>query len=112
MRQDFYADVSASIEIPKENLKLLAPEKDHKSVYAPMRYIQQESLKVRKNARNTATLLVSLLQDKAQMIVGATAETDKDILYLRRPSAKDLRCGVSTIRAIFPSIPTISACRH
>ena len=31
-----------NVEIPKEeNLKLLAPEKDHKSVYAPMRYIQQ-----------------------------------------------------------------------
>lgn len=38
-----YADrLSVNVEIPKEeNLKLLAPEKDHKSVYAPMRYIQQ-----------------------------------------------------------------------
>lgn len=38
-----YADrLSVNIEIPKEeNLKLLAPEKDHKSVYQPMRYIQQ-----------------------------------------------------------------------
>lgn len=38
-----YADrLSVNIEIPSEsNLKLLAPEKDHQSVYAPMRYIQQ-----------------------------------------------------------------------
>ena len=38
-----YADrLSVNIEIPKEeNLKLLAPEKDHQSVYRPMHYIQQ-----------------------------------------------------------------------
>ena len=36
-----YADrLSVNVEIPKEeNLKLLAPEKDHKSVFAPMLYI-------------------------------------------------------------------------
>ena len=38
-----YADrLSVNVEIPKEeNLKLLAPEKDHKSVLSPMLYIQQ-----------------------------------------------------------------------
>ena len=38
-----YADrMSVNLEIPTEvNLKLLAPEKDHRSVYKPMRYIQQ-----------------------------------------------------------------------
>ena len=38
-----YADrMSVNIEIPKEeSLKLLAPEKDHKSVFQPMRLIQQ-----------------------------------------------------------------------
>ena len=51
-----YADrLSVNVEIPKEeNLKLLAPEKDHKSVYAPMRYIQQgvlESSEERKKHR-------------------------------------------------------------
>ena len=37
-----YADrLSVNIEIPTEkNLKFLAPEKDHKSVFAPMKYIQ------------------------------------------------------------------------
>ena len=38
-----YADrMSVNIEIPKEeSLKLLAPEKDHKSVFMPMKMIQQ-----------------------------------------------------------------------
>ena len=38
-----YADrMSVNIEIPNEaSLKLLAPEKDHESVYRPMGYIQQ-----------------------------------------------------------------------
>ena len=39
--------LSVNVEIPKEeNLKLLAPEKDHKSVFAPMKYIQQGVLAV------------------------------------------------------------------
>ena len=41
-----YADrLSVNLEIPTEkNLKLLAPEKDHQSVYKPMLYIQQGAL--------------------------------------------------------------------
>ena len=32
--------LSVNVEIPKEeNLRLLAPEKDHESVFAPMRYV-------------------------------------------------------------------------
>ena len=80
-----YADrLSVNVEIPKEeNLKLLAPEKDHKSVYAPMRYIQQgvlESSEERKKHRYAPRFAPA--GQSTQMIVGATAETDKDILYL------------------------------
>ena len=98
-----YADrLSVNVEIPKEeNLKLLAPEKDHKSVYAPMRYIQQgvlESSEERKKHRHAPRFAPA--GQSTQMIVGATAETDKDIsVSFRRPSTRDLRCGVSTIRA-------------
>ncbi len=51
-----YADrLSVNIEIPREeNLKLLAPEKDHASVYSPMKYIHQgflESAEDRKKFR-------------------------------------------------------------
>ena len=80
-----YADrLSVNVEIPKEeNPKLLAPEKDHKSVYAPMRYIQQgvlESSEERKKHRHAPRFAPA--GQSTQMIVGATAETDKDILYL------------------------------
>ena len=52
-----YADrMSVNLEIPTErNLKLLAPEKDHRSVYLPMKYIQQgvlESAEERKLHRH------------------------------------------------------------
>ena len=76
--------LSVNVEIPKEeNLKLLAPEKDHKSVYAPMRYIQQgvlESSEERKKHRHAPRFAPA--GQSTQMIVGATAESDKDILYL------------------------------
>lgn len=81
-----YADrMSVNIEIPKEqSLKLLAPEKDHKSVYAPMRFIQQGTLERkedRKHGMKNVPRFVPAGQS-TQMIVGATTETDRDILHL------------------------------
>lgn len=110
-----YADrLSVNVEIPKEeNLKLLAPEKDHKSVYAPMRYIQQgvlESSEERKKHRHAPRFAPA--GQSTQMIVALPPRRTRIFCIFRRPSIRDLRCGVSTIRAIFPSIPTISACRH
>ena len=80
-----YADrLSVNVEIPKEeNLRLLAPEKDHESVFAPMRYIQQgvlESAEERRKYRYAPRFVPA--GQSTQMIVGATAETDKDILFL------------------------------
>ena len=80
-----YADrLSVNVEIPKEeNLKLLAPEKDHKSVYAPMSFIQQgvlENKEDRKKFRSAPRFVPA--GQSTQMIVGATAETDQDILFL------------------------------
>jgi len=80
-----YADrMSVNIEIPKEeNLKMLAPEKDHQSVYQPMRYIQQGVLinkEDRKKFRHAPRFVPA--GQSTQMIVGATSETDKDILFL------------------------------
>lgn len=82
-----YADrLSVNVEIPKEeNLKMLAPEKNHESVYAPMRYIQQgvlESSEERKKHRHRHAPRFAPAGQSTQMIVGATAETDKDILHL------------------------------
>ncbi len=91
-----YADrLSVNIEIPSEaSLKRLAPEKDHQSVYAPMRYVQQgmvENAEERKRFRHAPRFAPA--GQSTQIIVGATAETDKDILFLssalyRRSSMK------------------------
>jgi len=91
-----YADrLSVNIEIPNEtSLKVLAPEKDFQSVFGPMKYIQQgmlQSIEERKRFRYAPRFAPA--GQSTQMIVGATADTDKDILNLSsslylRPSMK------------------------
>lgn len=91
-----YADrLSVNIEIPNEkSLQLLAPEKDFQSVFAPMRYIQQgvlESGEERKKYRYAPRFAPA--GQSTQMIVGATPDSDKDILHLssalyKRPTMK------------------------
>ena len=78
-----YADrLSVNVEIPKEeNLKLLAPEKDHKSVFAPMKYIQQgvlESKEERQKFRHAPRFAPA--GQSTQMIIGATGESDYTLL--------------------------------
>ena len=91
-----YADrMSVNIEIPNEqSLQLLAPEKDFQSVFTPMRYIQQgmlQSAEERKKYRHAPRFVPA--GQSTQMIVGATSDSDKDILHLtsalyKRPSMK------------------------
>ena len=91
-----YADrMSVNIEIPNEqSLQLLAPEKDFQSVFTPMRYIQQgmlQSAEERKKFRHAPRFVPA--GQSTQMIVGATTDSDKDILHLtsalyKRPSMK------------------------
>ena len=80
-----YADrMSVNIEIPKEeSLKLLAPEKDHQSVFQPMKLIQQGVLENKEDRRrfHHAPRFVPAGQS-TQMIVGATKESDRDILTM------------------------------
>ncbi len=78
-----YADrISVNIEIPKEaSLKLLAPEKDHQSVFQPMKLIQQgvlENKEDRKKFRHAPRFVPA--GQSTQMIVGATPDSDRDIL--------------------------------
>lgn len=91
-----YADrMSVNLEIPSEqNLKLLAPEKNYESVFAPMRYIQQGMLESAEDRRKfkKAPKFVPAGQS-TQVIIGATPDTDKQILTLasalyKRPSFK------------------------
>lgn len=91
-----YADrLSVNIEIPtEENLKLLAPEKDHQSVFKPMSYIHQgmiENMEEQKKYRHAPRFVPA--GQSTQMIVGATSETDREILSVssmlyRQPSMK------------------------
>ena len=91
-----FADrMSVNLEIPSEqNLKLLAPEKDYESVFAPMRVIQQgmlESAEDRNKFRKAPKFVPA--GQSTQVIIGATPDTDKQILTLasalyKRPSFK------------------------
>jgi putative DNA modification/repair radical SAM protein len=76
--------LSVNIEIPTENnLKLLAPDKDFKSVFEPMKIISTnilESKEERKNHRNAP--LFSPSGQSTQLIIGATDDTDQTILKL------------------------------
>lgn len=79
-----YADrLSINIEIPTvSGLKLLAPEKDHKDFIKPMEKVKNEILQFiadRKVSRKTPVYAPA--GQSTQMIVGATGESDKDIMY-------------------------------
>ncbi|GKX49862.1 putative DNA modification/repair radical SAM protein [Budvicia aquatica] len=80
-----YADrLSVNLEVPiEEDLKLLAPEKDHQSVYKPMNFIQQgmvQSLEERRKYRSAPRFAPA--GQSTQLIVGAARDNDKDILML------------------------------
>ena len=76
--------LSVNIEIPTENnLKLLAPDKDFKSVLEPMKIISNnilESKEERKKHRSAP--LFSPSGQSTQLIIGATNDTDHTILKL------------------------------
>lgn len=80
-----YADrLSVNVEIPTEpNLKLLAPDKSHESIYKPMSYIHQgviASAEERRLFRGAPSFAPA--GQSTQMIVGATDERDREILRL------------------------------
>ena len=79
-----YADrLSINIEIPTvSGLKLLAPEKDHKDFIKPMEKVKNEIIQYKthkKRFKNTP--IYAPAGQSTQMIVGATGESDKDIMY-------------------------------
>ena len=80
-----YADrLSVNIEIPSEaNLKRLAPEKNYKSVYLPMRYVD-EGMRQNREERARFRSAPSFVPagQSTQMIIGASNERDRDILRL------------------------------
>ena len=78
-----YADrLSVNIELPtKSGLKLLAPDKDHKTMLAPMNTIQQgiQIYKEEKKLIKSSPKFTPAGQS-SQMIIGATNESDLDIV--------------------------------
>ncbi len=96
-----YADrMSVNIEIPREeSLKLLAPEKNHQSVFQPMRLIEQgvmENKEDRRRYRHAPRFVPA--GQSTQMIVGATNDTDRDILMM-----SSMLYGQPTIRRVYYS---------
>ena len=96
LKAGLYADrMSVNLEIADEkNLKLVAPEKNYTSIFSPMRHIQQKMLETSedtKKIRSTPKFVPA--GQSTQLIVGATSESDNQILNLasklyRRPTMK------------------------
>jgi putative DNA modification/repair radical SAM protein len=79
-----YADrMSINLEMPTESgLKLLAPEKTHGEVIRSLDYVQNQvvQFKDEKKLIKSVPKFVPAGQS-TQMVIGATPETDKDIMY-------------------------------
>ena len=81
-----YADrMSINLEMPTETgLKLLAPDKSHEDVKKPLGYIQN-TITQYKNEKKTG-IIKSIPKfvpagQSTQMVIGATPETDMEIMY-------------------------------
>lgn len=79
-----YADrMSINLEMPTESgLKLLAPEKTHQEVIDPLGFVQQQIVQFkeeRKLIRSVPKFVPA--GQSTQMVIGATPETDKEIMH-------------------------------
>ena len=71
--------LSVNVEIPSAvNLKKLAPDKDHQSIYAPMRLIRD---KLAESPAGRGPAFAPAGQS-TQLIIGASNENDQDVLRL------------------------------
>lgn len=79
-----YADrLSVNIEIPTEKgLKLLAPEKDRKDFIKPMEKVKNEIIQYKNEKKLLKKVpIYAPAGQSTQMIVGASGETDAEIMY-------------------------------
>lgn len=80
-----YADrLSVNMEIASEpNLKMLAPQKDHKGILTPMQTIKNEIVRNKDERRRFRSVPhFSPAGQSTQLIIGATSDTDYQILNL------------------------------
>ena len=79
-----YADrMSINLEMPTETgLKLLAPEKSHQEVIKPLGFVKNQIIQFKEEKKliKSAPKFVPAGQS-TQMVIGATPETDKEIMY-------------------------------
>lgn len=109
--------LSVNIEIPSENnLKLLAPDKDFRSVLEPMKIISTnilESKEERKHHRNAP--LFSPAGQSTQLIIGATNDTDQTILklssalYTRRALKRVYYSGYIPVNSYDSRLPALNS---
>ncbi|RZL16571.1 MAG: putative DNA modification/repair radical SAM protein, partial [Pedobacter sp.] len=79
-----YADrMSINLEMPTEaGLKLLAPEKNHKDVIKPLDFVNKQMIQLTEEKKLiTHTPKFVPAGQSTQMVIGATPESDKDIMY-------------------------------
>ena len=79
-----YADrLSVNIEVPTiSGLKLLAPDKKHEDFIKPMLKVKNEIIQYKEEKKIIrSTPKYAPAGQSTQMIIGATGETDKDIMY-------------------------------
>jgi len=79
-----YADrMSINLEMPTEaGLKLLAPEKSHIDVIKPLDFVNKQMIQLseeKKLIKHVPKFVPA--GQSTQMVIGATPETDKDIMY-------------------------------
>ncbi|MTB53508.1 putative DNA modification/repair radical SAM protein [Lewinella sp. W8] len=83
-----YADrLSVNLEMPSErSLQKVAPEKNYRDVYQPMNYLKEsiEGYREEKRALVKSKFTPNFVPagQSTQMVIGASPETDKDILSL------------------------------
>lgn len=79
-----YADrMSINLEMPTESgLKLLAPDKSHEEVKRPLGLVQNQMIQFKEERKliKSAPIFVPAGQS-TQMVIGATQESDKDIMH-------------------------------
>lgn len=79
-----YADrMSINLEMPTERgLKLLAPEKSHKDVIKPLDFVQKQIVQFKDEKKLIKSIPKFVPAGQStQMVIGATPETDKEIMH-------------------------------
>ncbi|TCD03350.1 putative DNA modification/repair radical SAM protein [Pedobacter psychroterrae] len=84
MEAGLYADrMSINLEMPTQaGLKLLAPDKSHDDVIKPLGYVQKRIVQFKDEKKLIKSIPTFVPAGQStQMVIGATPETDKDIMH-------------------------------